>query len=86
MKELVKYVKEVNRNIGYKIYQARLERDVSREELAKYYTSSCRLAEFKLITWPCYSFCYNYHLESADNSVGDLEVAFGGATLEEQEC
>lgn len=26
------------------------------------------------------------HLESADNSVGDLEVAFGGATLEEQEC
>lgn len=50
MKELVKYVKEVNRNIGYKIYQARLERDVSREELAKYYTSSCRLAEFKLIT------------------------------------
>ena len=40
MKELDKYVKEVNRNIGYRIYQSRLERDVSREELAKYISVS----------------------------------------------
>ena len=36
MKELDKYVKEVNRNIGYRIYQARLECGISREDLAKH--------------------------------------------------
>ena len=36
MKKLDKYVKEVNRNIGYRIYQARLMLNISREDLAEY--------------------------------------------------
>jgi len=36
MKKLDKYMTEVNRNIGYKIYQVRLMLNISREELASY--------------------------------------------------
>ena len=36
LKKLEKYVKEVNRNIGYKIYETRLMLNLSREDLARY--------------------------------------------------
>ena len=36
LKKLDKYVKEVNRNIGYKLYEARLMSNLSREDLSRY--------------------------------------------------
>ena len=36
LKKLEKYVKEVNRNIGYKIYETRLMLNLSKEDLARY--------------------------------------------------